>query len=134
LSQINKNLNFAGLLLFGPENVAIIKIRCITISISIIWPILVVGYLQTFPTIFGFFYGLEGRSMYEEIKENHFTLVHFVIPSAALLSNLAMKLYSDHLHRQIEHLDAVFVVFGNEPEVASNQVTFCSSNKKCCAF
>ncbi len=66
--------------------------------------------------------------MYEEIKENHFTLVHFVILSAALLSNLAMKLYSDHLHRQIEHSDTVFVVFGNHPEMALNQVAFCSSN------
>jgi hypothetical protein len=57
-----------GLQLFGAENVAIIKIRYLTNLTSIISSLLMVGYFGTPPPIFSFFYGLEGRSLYDEIR------------------------------------------------------------------
>jgi len=115
---------FTGLQLLGPENVAIVKIRCLTICTSIIWPIIFWGFTTTTPPIFGFFHGIETRSFYTEIKNNHYVLAHLIFPMSALLVSGAMKFYSNRLNDQLENSQPIFIIFGNKTESVLKQVWF----------
>lgn len=111
---------FSGLNLCGPENTAIIRIRVMTISMSLIWPVIIFAFGAT-PSVFTFIHGIESKSLYDYTKTNRAFLLSFVIPMASFIANVAVKIYSDQLHRQMANSDAVFVIFGAKTETAVNQ-------------
>jgi len=94
----------------------------LTICISIIWPIFFLGFTNTTPAIFGFFHGIETRSLYTEIKNNNYVMAHLIFPISALAVNGAMKFYSNRLNDQLENSQPIFVIFGNKTESVLKQV------------
>jgi hypothetical protein len=79
-------------------------------------------YLRIKPGILGLFYGIQNRSFYEDIKENNNLLLNYIFAATALVINVAVKLYSDCLNKEMGNSISVFVIFGNTTEQNSNQV------------
>lgn len=79
-------------------------------------------YLRIKPGILGLFYGIQNRSFYEDIKENNNMLLNYIFAATALVINVAVKLYSDCLNKEMGNSISVFVIFGNTTEQNSNQV------------
>ena len=102
---------FLGFQLCGPENIAIIRIRFITISLSLIWPVVLLASGAT-PSFLTHLHGIDGKSHYDYIKSNRVEILNLVFPMSALIINVAMKIYSDQLNRQMAISDSVFVIYG----------------------
>ena len=111
---------FLGFQLCGPENIAIIKIRFITFSLSLIWPVVLLASGAT-PTFLSYLHGIEGKSHIDYIKSNRVSLLNLVFPASALIINAAMKIYSDQLNRQMATSDSVFVIYGVNTQSAHKQ-------------
>ena len=112
--------HFSGLHLCGPENIAIIRICVITISISLLWPGIVIASGAT-PSVFTFLHGIDNKSLYDYIKTNNALLLNLIFPMTALIVNIAMKIYTDQLHQHMANSDSVFVIFGGKTDTTIKQ-------------
>jgi hypothetical protein len=113
LISLIKNSEAWGIQLLGLEQEAIIKIRLMTISISVAFLMITLGYLGTMPGAFGTFHGVEYQSYIKDIKGNKYASLIFLMPSLALVVNAATRFYSNKINQQMEEDSLVFVVFGN---------------------
>ena len=116
----NKIYTFPGLLLCGPENVAIIRIRFVAVLGSSIWTCVLLASGASLPIV-NFFHGVRAQSHYDGYKSNSAAMLHLFFTTLALLNNIAMKIYSDHLHRSMTKLHSIFVIFGGNTEDAVPQ-------------
>ena len=113
----NKIYTFPGLLLCGPENVAIIRIRFVAVLGSSIWTCVLLASGASLPIV-NFFHGVRAQSHFDGYKSNSAAMLHLFFTTLALLNNIAMKIYSDHLHRS---MTKIFVIFGGNTEDAVPQ-------------
>ena len=104
----------------GPENVAIIRIHCISLSASLVWPCIILASGGT-PLIMNFFHGVGAHSHFDGFKSNSIAMLSFIYPTLALLNNIALKIYSDLLYRRMSKSHSIFVVFGGNTEDAFRQ-------------
>ena len=111
---------FPGLLLLGPENVAIIIIRFISLSASLLWPCIILASGGT-PLIMNFFHGVRAHTHFDGFKSNSIAMLSFIYPTLALLNNIALKIYSNLLYRRMSKSHSIFVVFGGNTEDAFRQ-------------
>ena len=111
---------FPGLHLCGLENIAIVRIRFVTIFLSLIWPGIVMAS-GAVPSVLNFFYGFEEKSLYDDLKSNSASLLNAVLPLAALTINIAVKLYSGQLHQQMAKADSVYIIFGAKTKTGIKQ-------------
>jgi hypothetical protein len=111
LISLIKNSEAAGLQLLGLEQEAIIKIRLITIGISVTFLVISFGFLEAFPGMFGTLHGVEYQSLIKDIEENKYSLIYFLMPSFALVLNVATRFYSDKINQQMLEVNLVFVIF-----------------------
>ena len=107
-----KNSEVTGFKVFGPENIAMVKIRLITLLISRLLIAFAVGNFCTMPGIFWLFYGDENKSNFEHILNNKFRFLFFVNPILAFAINLLTTIYSYRINRQMEQSPSVFILFG----------------------
>ena len=112
LISLVKNSEASNLL--GSENVAIFKVRLATILFTVLLLSTSIGYLGAMPTMFGLFYGGESQSDFKDITLNKFKLIYIFQPLLAFAVNVAAKLYSSRIERQMKEAQTVFAIFGNQ--------------------
>jgi hypothetical protein len=113
LISLIKNSEASGLQLLGLDHEAIVKIRLMTISISVILLMISFSYLGAMPGVFNSLHGEEYKSYMEDLKDNKSGSLYFLMPTLALLVNATARFYSYKVNRQIEAENLVFVIFGN---------------------
>ena len=110
-----------GLTLFGPENVAIIRVRFIILTTATFWSIYIVFYLQANPLNMAFFHGEKATSFIDLMKENKYILLHLVVPISTMVINIALVIYLAVVQHKIENSVQIFVIFGNKNQTVLNQ-------------
>jgi hypothetical protein len=102
LLSLLRNSEEAGLLLLGPENLAIIKIRWISVSLSFSFQCFMILILNAPSNVVGLFYQSTSLTIFEEFEEHKSKTLYLVLPLVALIVNVSTKLYSYHLNSQME--------------------------------
>jgi hypothetical protein len=104
-----RNSEVGGLLLFGPENIAIVKIRLISILISFSFQI-VKFCLNAHSGLFNMFYESETKFYLEEILANKFKALNFVWLVSSIFVNVLTKLISYKLNKTLNPTVPVFTI------------------------
>lgn len=103
----------AGLQLLGPEPVAIIRVRLITLAASTLWTVYAIGCLQITPLVIDFFHGDSNKTMFDAMYTERFKPVYLIMPLLTLSSHLVLKMYSNYLKWKVSASMQAFVIFGN---------------------
>ena len=105
-----RNSEVDGLQLLGPENIAIIKIRCISILISFCFQIVMIFSFDAQAGLFHTFYALKTKSHLEEITANNIKALYFIWPISTVLVNSLTKLISYSLKKKLNQSVPVFTI------------------------
>ena len=121
-----------GSTLFGPENVAIIRVRFIILTTATFWSIYIVFYLQANPLNMAFFHGEKATSFIDLMKENKYILLHLVVPISTMVINIALVIYLAVVQHKVENSVQIFVIFGEQKSNCSKSgrkiLIFCIFN------
>jgi hypothetical protein len=93
----------------GPEHIAIVKIRLISILISFSCQI-VKFFLNAHSGLFNMFYESETKSHFEEITANKFKVLNVMWPISAILINALSKLISYNLNKKLNLSEPIFTI------------------------
>ena len=110
LLSLIRNSEEAGLLLLGPENIAIFKIRIISILSSLSFQIIMIFHWNAHSGLFHLLYEGEDKSHFDEFEENRFKMLYLLWPLSAVIINTITKLYTVHLKRELNTEIQVFTV------------------------
>ncbi len=105
-----RNSEVNGLQLLGPENIAIIKIRFISISISFAFQIVMIFNFDAHSGLFHTFYESETKSHLEELTANNFKALYFIWPISTVLIHSLTKLISHNLKKKLNQSVQIFII------------------------
>ena len=80
LISVIKKSEAAGLQLLGPDNIALNKIRLVSVTFSSIFPCLMISLFNAHPGMFPLFYETESTSFVQDIDKNFFIVLYLVSP------------------------------------------------------
>ena len=111
LISLLRNSEVGGLQLLGPENIAILKIRMISIVISFSFQIVMIFSFEAQSGLFNMFYESETKSYSAEITKNRFKALYWIWPISAVLLHIANELISYKLKIKLNQCDQVLPIF-----------------------
>jgi hypothetical protein len=118
-----RNSEVNGLQLLGPENIAIIKIRFISISISFAFQIVMIFYFGAHSGLFHTFYESETNSHLEEVTANNFKALYFIWPISTVIIHSLTKLISHNLKKKLNQSVEIFII-QQQPVKTNGSYTF----------
>jgi hypothetical protein len=123
ISVIQKS-EAAGLQLLGPDNIALNKIRLVSLTFSFIFPTLMISHFNTKPGLFPFFYEHESTSLSQDIEKNSLKSLYALLPSIAIAVNTITKICSYLISRNIHQQVNVFTISESTQFTSEVKVTF----------
>jgi hypothetical protein len=102
LISIVQNSEAAGIQLLGPENIAIVKIRILSITLAVLFELIVTVHLKTYSGLFYMFHDPESTSILNSVNKNNYAILFQIQPVLAFLINVIIKLYVFWINRKIE--------------------------------
>jgi hypothetical protein len=119
LLSLMKNSEAAGLQLLGPDDIAINKVRIISILTSLAFQIVMVFKLDAPAGVFTLLYESNEKSHFEEFEENGFKTLYLVWPASGIAINTLTICYSFKLKRSLKKTVSIFTV---EMQYRSGQI------------
>jgi hypothetical protein len=110
LITLIKKSESAGHQLLGPENIAIVKIRVISVLLSVAYESFLVFYLDAHGGIFKLLHHFERESILSDLQSDHKKTLFMILPASALLVNLITKLYSIRIRREMDRTIDIFTI------------------------
>lgn len=110
LITLIKKSESAGHQLLGPENIAIVKIRVISVLLSVAYESFLVFYLDAHGGIFKLLHHFERESILSDLHSDHKKTLFMILPASALLVNLITKLYTIQIRREMDHTVDIFTI------------------------
>jgi hypothetical protein len=124
LISVIKKSEAAGLQLLGPDNIALNKIRLVSVTFSSIFPCLMISLFNAHPGMFPLFYETESTSFVQDIDKNFFIALYLVSPCSAIVVNTLAKIFSNLAKRNIDQQVNVFTIYESNPCISEGKVTF----------
>jgi hypothetical protein len=124
LISVIKKSEEAGLQLLGPDNIALNKIRLVSVTFSSIFPCLMISLFNAHPGMFSLFYETESTSFAQDIDKNFFIALYLVSPCSAIVVNTLAKIFSNFAKRNIDQQVNVFTIYESNPCISEGKVTF----------
>jgi hypothetical protein len=114
LLTLIKNSETAGLQLLGSENIAIVKIRVISILLSVAMECTVILYFNTRSGLFSLMHEVETVSNLQSLRSDHYKALFSVLPVLAILVNLSAKMYTLWINWKMDRSVEVFTIHENQ--------------------
>jgi hypothetical protein len=126
LITLIKKSESAGHQLLGPENIAIVKIRVISVLLSVAYESFLVFFLDAHGGIFKLLHHFERESILSDLHSDHKKTLFMILPASALLVNLITKLYSIWIRREMAHTVDIFTIHneGQQTHYLSSEELF----------
>jgi len=96
------NSESKGLQLLGSENIAIVKIRGISILLSVAMEGTVILYFNTRSGLFSLMHDVETVSNLQSLRSDHYKALFSVLPVLAILVNLSAKMYTSWINWKMD--------------------------------
>lgn len=119
-----RNSEAKGLQLLGPENVAIVKTRLISILLAAAFEGVLVLYFDIHSGIYNLMHDFETDSILHTVRSDMYKTLFMVLPTLALLVNLVTKMYSLWIKRKMQHSAEIFPIHGDIANYFSNEELF----------
>ena len=112
--------------LLGYDNVAIVKIRMISILLAVAYESVLVLYLDTHSTVFNLFHYIETASIVHDVHSDNYKSLFMVPPAFALVVNVIAKLYTLWINREMNPSVEFFEIHvdGQQTNCFSNEEVF----------
>ncbi len=101
INYVSKKIESEVHWLLGLEDADIVKIRAISILLSVAFESVLVLYLEAHSSIFNLMYYVETNSIVHDVHHDHYKSLFMVLPALALLVNLITKLYALWINRKM---------------------------------
>jgi hypothetical protein len=110
-----RNSEAQGLLILGPENIAIKKVRLLSMIASFTFQCVMIFKLDAHSGLFYLLSEPESKSHFEGYQENYYTTLYLVWPISAIAINAITKIYSIHLRKGLNNTVSIFTIESQEP-------------------
>ena len=127
LITLYKGSEAYGLQLLGPDDIAIVRVRLVSITFAILFEALVALYLKLHTGFYTLFSSSSTISVANEVSRNVSKAIFLVLPGIALLFNLTIKVYSHLLNKTLKASQTIFTISAGEQD--SNRDVFLMSLK-----
>ncbi len=99
-----------GLHLLGPDYIAIGKIRCFSVTISAVFPSVMIFGFKAYPGLFYLYHKMESTSLLDDFQNNYLTSLYFILPLVSGILNAIVRAYSYRINKNLDSLPTIFTI------------------------